>query len=120
MVDDVGLRAFIRAAVVVSAEVDVHHPILEFLPGQGQRMAAAVTKQQPTKQIFSPHPGRTAMFCPDFRCLLEDLPADDRLVCVGDDHTAVIRNLDRLPGFVVHDLRFQQDQVAGIDRVAQD
>ena len=66
MVDDVGLRAFIRAAVVVSAEVDVHHPILEFLPGQGQRMTAAVTKQQPTKQIFSPHPGRTAMSCPDF------------------------------------------------------
>ena len=45
MVDDMGLRAFIRVAVVVGAEVDIHLPILELLPGQGQRMTATVTKQ---------------------------------------------------------------------------
>ena len=44
MVDDVGLWAFIRAAVVVSTEVDVHLSILKLLPGQGKRMTAAVTK----------------------------------------------------------------------------
>ena len=49
MVDDVGLRAFIRAAVVVGTDVDVNLPILEFLPGQGKWMAAAVAKQQPSK-----------------------------------------------------------------------
>ena len=45
MVDDVGLWAFIRAAVVVGAEVDIHLPILELLPGQGQRMTAAIAEQ---------------------------------------------------------------------------
>ena len=49
MVDDMCLGAFIRAAVVVGTEVDVHLPIFEFLPGQGQRMAAAVAEQQTTK-----------------------------------------------------------------------
>lgn len=49
MVDDVGLRAFVWAAVVVGAEVDIHLPILEFLSGQGQRMTVAVTEQQPSK-----------------------------------------------------------------------
>ena len=66
MVDDVGLGAFIRAAVMVGAEIDVYFPILELLPGQGQRMTAAVAEQQSPKQILSPHPGRTVMFCPDF------------------------------------------------------
>ena len=33
MVDDVGLRAFVWAAVVVGTEVDVHFTILELLPG---------------------------------------------------------------------------------------
>ena len=80
MVDDMSLGAFIRAAVVMGAKVDIHLPILELLPGQGQRMTAAVTEQQPPKQVLSPHPGRTAMFCPDFCRLLEDLPADDQLV----------------------------------------
>ena len=32
MVDDVDLWAFIRAAVMVGAEVDIHLPIPEFLP----------------------------------------------------------------------------------------
>ena len=36
MIDNVGLGALIRAAVVVGAEVDIHLPILELLPGQGQ------------------------------------------------------------------------------------
>ena len=45
MVDDVGLGTFIRAAVVMGAEVDVRLPILELLPGQGQRMTAAVAEQ---------------------------------------------------------------------------
>lgn len=49
MVDDVCLWAFIRAAVVVSTEVDVNLPILELLPRQGKRMTAAVAKQQPPK-----------------------------------------------------------------------
>ena len=49
MVDDVRLGTFIRAAVVVGAEVNVHLSILELLSGQGQRMAAAVTEQQPPK-----------------------------------------------------------------------
>ena len=49
MVYDVGLRTFIRAAVVVGAEVNIHLSVLELLPGQGKRMAAAVTKQQPSK-----------------------------------------------------------------------
>ena len=49
MVDDVGFRAFIRAAVVVGAEVNVHLPILELLPGQGKWMAVAVAKQQTPK-----------------------------------------------------------------------
>ena len=44
MVDDVGLWAFIRAAVVVGAEVNVHLPVLELLPGQGQRMTAAIAE----------------------------------------------------------------------------
>ena len=34
MVDDVSLGTFIRAAVVVGTEVDVHLPVLELLPGQ--------------------------------------------------------------------------------------
>lgn len=50
---------------MVSAEVDVHLAILELLPGQGQRMTAAVAEQQSPKQILSPHPGRTVMFCLD-------------------------------------------------------
>ena len=120
MVDDMSLGAFIRAAVVMGAKVDIHLPILELLPGQGQRMTAAVTEQQPPKQVLSPHPGRTAMFCPDFCRLLEDLPADDRLVGVGDNHPLVIRYNDGLSGFVIHNLRFQQDQITGVDRVAQD
>ena len=33
MVDDMSPGAFIRAAVVVGAEVNVHLSILEFLPG---------------------------------------------------------------------------------------
>ena len=45
MVDDMSPGAFIRAAVVMGAEVDIHLPVLELLPGQGQRMTAAVTKQ---------------------------------------------------------------------------
>ena len=45
MVDDMSLGAFVRAAVMVGAEVDIHLPILELLQGQGQRMTAAVTKQ---------------------------------------------------------------------------
>ena len=44
MVDNVGLGAFVRAAVMVGAEVDIHLPILELLPGQGQWMTAAVTE----------------------------------------------------------------------------
>ena len=44
MVDDVGFRTFIRAAIVVGAEVDIHCPILELLPGQGQRVSAAVAE----------------------------------------------------------------------------
>ena len=49
MVNDMSLWTFIRAAVVVGAEVDINFPILELLPGQGQRMAAAVTEQQSSK-----------------------------------------------------------------------
>lgn len=49
MVDDVGLGTFLRAAVVVGAEVDIHIPVLEFLPGQGQWMTATVAEQQPPK-----------------------------------------------------------------------
>ena len=49
MVDDVGLWTFVWAAVVVGAEVDIHLSILELLPGQGQRMTAAVAKQQTPK-----------------------------------------------------------------------
>ena len=36
MVDNVGLKAFSQSAIVVGAEVDIHLPILELLPGQGQ------------------------------------------------------------------------------------
>lgn len=42
---DVVWETFIRAAFVMCAKVNVHFPILELLPGQGQRMAAAVAKQ---------------------------------------------------------------------------
>lgn len=49
MVDDVSFGTFIRAAIVMGTEVDIHLAILEFLPGQGKRMAAAVAKQQSTK-----------------------------------------------------------------------
>ena len=49
MVDDVHLGAFIRASIMVSAEVDVLLAILELLPGQGQRMAAAVAEKQSPK-----------------------------------------------------------------------
>ena len=45
MIDNVGLGALIRAAVVVGAEVDVSFPILEFLPGQYQGMTAAGTEK---------------------------------------------------------------------------
>ena len=45
MVDDVGLGAFIRTAIVMGTEVDIHLPILELLPGQGQRVTAAVAEQ---------------------------------------------------------------------------
>ena len=44
MVDGMGLGAFIRTAVVVGAEVDIHLPILKLLPGQGQWMVAAVAE----------------------------------------------------------------------------
>lgn len=44
MVDNVGLRTFVRSAVVVGTEVDVNLPILELLPGQGQWMATAVAE----------------------------------------------------------------------------
>ena len=66
MIDNVSFGALIRAAVVVSAEVNIDLPILELFPGQGQRMTAAVAKEYSTKQIIPMHPGRTAMFCPDF------------------------------------------------------
>ena len=59
------------------------------------------------------------MFCPDFCCLLEDFPADDRLVGVGDDYPAIFRYHGRPPGFVVHNLSFQQDQIAGVNGIAQ-
>ena len=45
MIDNVGLGALIRAAVVVGAEVDVSFPIFELLLGQCQRMTAAITEQ---------------------------------------------------------------------------
>ena len=54
------------------------------------------------------------MFCPDFCCLLEDFTADDRLVGIGDNHPPVIRYYDSLPGFVIHNLLFQQDQITGV------
>ena len=60
------------------------------------------------------------MFCPDFHCLLENLSADDRLVGVGDNHPPVIRHGSRLSCFVVHNFSFQQDQIAGVDWIAQD
>ena len=44
MVDDVSRGTFIRSAVVVGAEVDIHLPILEFLPGQSKWMTAAVAE----------------------------------------------------------------------------
>lgn len=44
MVDNVSSGAFIRSAAVVSAEVNIHLPVFELLPGQGQWMAAAVAK----------------------------------------------------------------------------
>lgn len=44
MIDDVGLGTFIWAAVMVGTEIDVYFPILELLPGQGQRMPAAVAE----------------------------------------------------------------------------
>ena len=53
------------------------------------------------------------MLCTDFFCLLKDLPADDRLVGIWDDHPPLPRHGDGLPGLVVDDLRFQQDQIAG-------
>lgn len=49
VIDDVGLWTFIRAAVVVGAEVDVRCALLQLLPRQGQRMTAAVAEQQSTK-----------------------------------------------------------------------
>ena len=57
------------------------------------------------------------MFCPDFCCLLEDFSADDWLVGVGNDYPTIFRNHGRLPGFMVHNLRFQQDQIAGVNRI---
>mgnify|MGYP003314155604 CR=1 FL=1 len=49
MVDDVRLGTFIRAAVVVGGEVDIHLPTLELLSRAGKWMAAAVAEQQPPK-----------------------------------------------------------------------
>ena len=49
VVDDVSFGAFIRAAVVVGTEVDVHFTTLDLLPGQGQRMTAAIAEQQSSK-----------------------------------------------------------------------
>ena len=66
MVDYVSPGALVRAQVVMRAEVNIHLPVFELLPGQSQWMAAAVTKKYSTKQIIPMHPGRTAMFCPDF------------------------------------------------------
>ena len=67
MADDVGLRTIIRAAIVVGVEVNIHLPVLELLPGQGQWMAAAVTKEYSTKQIIPTHPGRTVNCTPFVR-----------------------------------------------------
>lgn len=44
MVDDMGLRTFVWAAVMVGAEVDINLPILKLFPGQGQGMTAAVAE----------------------------------------------------------------------------
>ena len=107
MVDDVSPGALVRAAVVVGAEIDVHLPVLELLPGQGQWMAAAVAKENSTKQIIPTHPGRTAMFCPDFFCLLKGLTADDWFVRIRNDHTAIFVHLRYLAGFVIHNFSFQ-------------
>ena len=87
MVDDVSPGALVRAKVVMRAEVNIHLPVFELFPGQGQWMAAAVAKENSTKQIIPMHPGRTAMFCPDFFCLLKGLTADDWLMGVGNDYT---------------------------------
>ena len=45
MIDNVGLGALIRAAVVVGAEVDVSFSIFELLPGQRQGMTTAGTEK---------------------------------------------------------------------------
>ena len=44
MVDDMGLGALIRAAVVMGTEVNVSFPLLELLPGQRHGMTAAITE----------------------------------------------------------------------------
>ena len=49
MVDDVGLGTFLRAAVMVGAEVDINLPVLPLLPRQSQQMTAAVSEQQAPK-----------------------------------------------------------------------
>ena len=49
MVDDMGLRTFVWAAVMVGAEVDINLPILELFPGQGQWMTAVVAEKQSPK-----------------------------------------------------------------------
>ena len=49
MVNDMSLWTFIRTTVVMSAEVDIHIPILELFPGQGQWMATAVAEKQSPK-----------------------------------------------------------------------
>ncbi len=47
------------------------------------------------------------MFCPDFCRLIEDFPADDRLVSIRNDHTAIFVHLRYLAGFVIHNFSFQ-------------
>ena len=111
MVDNVSSGAFIRSAAVVSAEVNIHLPVLELLPGQGQWMAAAVAKENSTKQIIPMHPGRTAMFCPDFFCLLVDFSADDWLMSIRNDHTAIFVHLRYLAGFVIHNFCLKQSKI---------
>ena len=44
MVDDVCPGTLVRLQAVMRTEINIHLPVFELLPGQGQWMAAAVAK----------------------------------------------------------------------------
>lgn len=120
MIDDVGLGTGLGMPVVVCAEVDIRFPILKLLPGDCQRMPAAITVQQIPKQILPSLLCRTAMLRPDLLYPLKVFCGNNRIMGILRDDPSGFRNRNPLFGLAVDHLCFQADQRSGVNRILQD